>query len=391
MKIVSLIEAATVNAVAKGAIDYIRTSRQLAEQSGDVETVEGTFITFDRRLDYRETPNEFVLASRAAEIEINVIPERRRFDLSVIPKLRALIEQRQPDLVVTHSVKSHFVMWRSGLAKKYPWLAFHHGYTTTDRKMRIYNRLDRWTLPKADQILTVCHAFARQLAEITRIPVERILVQHNAVRPRPAPPAQAVEALRERLGIAGDESVILSIGRLSREKAQADLIAAFNQLCEQYQDLNCKLVIVGDGPERAQLELAAQTSPAANRIVLAGCTNNVQPFYALANIFALPSRSEGSPNVLLEAMAAGVPVVAATVGGVPEIVVNEESALLVDARNPSSLAAAIARVLRSRELEQRLMANARDLVTTKYQPELYARNLTRIYGSVIEARRATEA
>lgn len=391
MKIVSLIEANTVNAVAKGAIEYLRTSRQIAEPSRGVPIVEGSFITYNRRLDRTEAPNEFVLACRAAEIEVDVIPERRRFDLSIIPKLRTLIEQRQPDLIVTHSVKSHLVMWRSGLAKQYPWLAFHHGYTTTDRKMRIYNRLDRWTLPKADQILTVCHAFADQLSEITHIPVERILVQHNAIRPRPAPPALDVEALRERFGIAGDESVILSIGRLSREKAQGDLIAAFNQLCEQYQALNCKLVIVGDGPERAQLELAAQTSPAANRIVFAGCTNDVQPFYSLASLFALPSRSEGSPNVLLEAMAAGVPVVAAEVGGVPEIVVNEDSALLVDARNPSSLAAAIARVLSSRELEQRLIANARNLVTTKFQPELYARNLTRIYGSVIEARRATAA
>ncbi len=389
MKVVSLIEAATVNAVAKGAIEYIRTSRQIAEQCGDVPMVQGTFITYDRRLDHRETPNEFVLASRAAEIEIDVIPEQRRFDLGVIPELRTLIEQRQPDLMVTHSVKSHFVMWRSGLAKKLPWLAFHHGYTTTDRRMRIYNRLDRWSLPKADQILTVCQAFAGELAEITRIPVGRILVQHNAIRPGPAPPGDIVQALRERLGIDDDESVVISIGRLSREKAHADLIAAFNELCALNPNLNCKLVIVGDGPERAQLELAAQSSPAANGIVFAGCTNDVQPFYALANVFVLPSRSEGSPNVLLEAMAAGVPVVATAVGGVPEMVVNEESALLVAANSPPSLAAAIARVLSNREIAQRLIANAHELVTTRYQPELYARNLTRIYESVIEARRAT--
>ena len=388
MKVVSLIEASTVNAVAKGAIEYVCTSRQLAEQSAEAPRVEGSFITYDRRLDHRETPNEFVLASRAAEIEIDVIPERRRFDLGVIPKLRALIEQRQPDLVVSHSVKSHFVMWRSGLAKKFPWLALHHGYTATDRKMRIYNRLDRWALPNTDQILTVCHAFARELAEITRVPVERILVQHNAIRPKPTPSEQAVQAVRERFGIANGESVIIAIGRLSREKAHADLIAAFNELCEVNPDLNCKLIIVGDGPERSQLELNAHSSRSASRIVFAGFAPDVQSFYAMANVFVLPSRSEGSPNVLLEAMAAGVPVVSTAVGGVPEIVVNEESALLVGAHSPSSLATAIARVLRNRELAQQLIASARALVFTKYQPEVYARNLTRIYGSVIEARRA---
>lgn len=389
MRVVSLIEAATVNAVAKGAIEYVRTSRQIAEQFGDLPMVEATFITYDRRLDHRETPNEFVLASRAAEIEVDVIPERKRFDLSVVPKLRTLIEQRQPDLVVTHSVKSHFLMWRSGLTKKFPWLAFHHGYTATDRKMRIYNRLDRWTLPKADQILTVCHAFARELAEITRLPVERILVQHNAIRVRPAPDADVTQALRARLGITESEAVIVSIGRLSREKAHADLIAAFNQLCEQHEEFNGKLVIVGDGPERTQLESAARSSPAARRIVFAGSTTDVQPYYAMAKVFVLPSRSEGSPNVLLEAMAAGVPVAATAVGGVPEIVANDESALLVAPNGPSSLAAAIARLLSNRELAEKLSANARDLVATRYQPELYARNLTRIYGSVIESRRVT--
>lgn len=386
MRIVSLIEAATVNAVAKGAIEYVRTSRQIAGQFGDLPMVEATFITYDRRLDHRETPNEFVLASRAAGIEIDVIPERRRFDLSVVPRLQTLIEQRRPDLVVTHSVKSHFLMWRSGLAKKHPWLAFHHGYTATDRKMRIYNQMDRWTLPRADQILTVCHAFARELANITRLPVERILVQHNAIRPRTAPGAQVIQALRERFGIAPDEQVILSIGRLSREKAHANLIAAFGELCKLNPNLTCKLVIVGDGPERARLELAARSSPATDRIVLAGSTDDVQPFYALANVFALPSRSEGSPNVLLEAMAAGVPVVATAVGGVPEIVVHEESALLVAPNSPPLLAAAIAQLLSNREIAQQLSANAHDLVATTYQPELYARNLTRIYGSVIEAR-----
>jgi glycosyltransferase involved in cell wall biosynthesis len=386
MKVVSLIEAATVNAVAKGAIEFMRTARQMAEQSGNAPLVEGSFITYDRRLDHRDNPNEFVLATRATGIEIDIIPERRRFDLSVIPSLRSLIERQQPDLVVTHSVKSHFLMWRSGLRKKFPWLSFHHGYTATDRKMQIYNRLDRWSMPKADRVLTVCHAFARDLSSATNIPLDEILVQHNAIRSRPAPPTDVTKALRDRLGIAG-ESVLLSIGRLSKEKAHADLIVALDQLTRHYPSLNCKLVIVGEGPEHAKLVSMAQSSAQAERIIFAGPTKDVQPFYALANVFVLPSHSEGSPNVLLEALAAGVPVVATAVGGVPEIVANEETALLVDPNSPPALADAMARVLTKTEIAQHLIANARELIETRFQPELYVRNLTRIYDRVVEARR----
>jgi len=385
MKIVSIIEANTVNAVAKGAIEFIRTARELTSLTGETPLIECSFVTFDRRPDHKASPNEFVLATRASGIDIDVIPERRRFDLSVTPTLRTILEQRQPDLVITHSVKSHFLMWRSGLGKKYPWLAFHHGYTTTDRKMRIYNRLDRWSLPKADRVLTVCHAFAEELAKITDLPVKQILVQHNAIRPKPQPVREAVQALRQTLEITDGDLVILSVGRLSKEKAHADLIDAFNRLSET-SNLRCTLVIVGDGPERGKLASIAQKSSHAWQIVFAGHVPDVQPFYALADVFVLPSHREGSPNALLEAMAADIPVVATGVGGVPEIVSTEESALLVPADNPTELAGAIARVLTDRELAQRLTINAARLIATQYAPEIYSRNLYAICREIVKRR-----
>src|SRR5204863_1257122 len=103
-----------------------------------------------------------------------------------------------------------------------------------------------------------------------------------------------------------------------------DLIQAFQHLSGTNAD--CKLIIVGDGAERVSLEAAARTSNLAKRIFFTGQVSDVRPFYELADVFVLPSHSEGSPNVLLEAMAAEVPVVATAVGGVPEIAENETSA-----------------------------------------------------------------
>lgn len=386
MKLVSIVEATTINAVAKGTIEFYRAAREL-EGTGGLPIVEGSVITFDRWPDESE-PNEFVRTIRAAGIEVDVIAERRRFDLSVIPALRKIIAQRRPDIVVTHSVKSHFLMWRSRLWQRYPWAAFHHGYTATDRKMRVYNRLDRWSLPKADLVLTVCRAFARELSNSTGVPVERIAVQHNAIRPRAQPDSADVESLKQRLLLAENQRVILSIGRLSKEKAHADLIRAFALLRENNPEIDVRLVIVGDGPERERLRAAAQATGFGDRIGFAGQVRDVQPFYSIADVFVLPSHSEGSPNVLLEAMVANGPVVATAVGGVPEIVENNVSALLVPAGDPMAMSAAIVQALSDDDLAQRLTNEAAALVEKNHSPEQYARSLTRDYANIIAARKS---
>lgn len=385
LKIVSLVEATTMNAVAKIVLEFFRATKELFDTDDDVPAIQGSIITFDRSAD-EDPPNEFVATARASRLEVDVIREQRRFDLTAIPALRDAIDARRPDLLITNSVKSHFLFWRSRLNKKYPWVAFHHGYTSTDLKMRMYNRLDRWSLPKADRVATVCQAFASELARATKIPEERIFVQHNAIRPQPKPAADEVNELRRRFGIAEGERVVLSVGRLSKEKAHADLIEAFKILRVTNADLNCKLLIVGDGPERASLESAALASGQNDRITFAGQISNVPPFYAAADVFVLPSHSEGSPNVLLEAMAAEVPIVATAVGGVPEIVADEESALLVPPKNPQALAAAIDRVLQDSALAQRLTTVASALVAREHSPERYTQSLISLYQEVIEQR-----
>lgn len=387
MKILSVVEATNVNAVAKLVLDFYRTAGELRQSRTDFPAVAGAVVTFDRATTGAgEPPNDFVAAVRAAGIDLDVIPERRRFDLSVIEALKTVSEKRAPDIIVTNSVKSHFLMWRSRLWKKYPWVAFHHGYTSTDRKMRLYNRFDRFSLPKADVVVTVCDAFARELTKVARVPAEKIRVQHNSIRPAAPPAAEDVRAWRKQLGISNDQRVILSIGRLSKEKAHADLIAAFRELCEVNPNLNCRLLIVGDGPERETLEATARSSGLAERIVFTGQMRDVRPFYDMADVFVLSSHSEGSPNVLLEAMAARVPVVATSVGGVPEIVENEKSALLVSARDPSALADAIMRIMSDSDLRLRLTEDAAAVVAKNHTPEQYVDSLIKIYDDAISVR-----
>lgn len=389
IKILSLVEATTINAVAKNVLEFHRAAQELREQSFDFPTITAHLATFERKraaTEAAQAPNEFITAARQLQLEVEVIPERRRFDLRTLPALRNVVELQKPDLVVTHSVKSHFLLWRSQLWREYPWVAFHHGYTTTDLKMRAYNWLDRWSLPSADRLVTVCHAFARELASSAGVPLEKISVRHNSVRPKPQVAAVDVQSLRTRLGIASDERIVLTVGRLSREKAQIDLLAAYKRLRATNPDISSKLIIVGDGPERRRLEAAADACGIRERVIFTGQISEVQLFYAAAQVFALPSHSEGSPNVLLEAMAANLPIAATRVGGVPEIVENNESALLVPVNDPDALAAALVRILSDQNLAERLTTNSAALVANQFTPEKYVRALVEIYGNVINAR-----
>jgi glycosyltransferase involved in cell wall biosynthesis len=386
IRVLSLVEAATINAVAKNVLEFSRSARELNKRNFNFPQIDELIVTFDRRDTNDKAPNEFVIAARELGLEVQLIPERRRFDVNVIPALRRIVAETKPDLIVTHSVKSHFILWRSRLWRTVPWIAFHHGYTTTDRKMRVYNRLDRWSLPKADQLMTVCKAFARTLADATGAPVAKIVVQHNSIRLRPPASAEAVRDLRARLRIADEERIVLSIGRLSREKAHSDLISAFKLLRDTHPETKCKLVIVGDGPERARLEAGARSSGVQSDVIFTGQQSDVQPFYGVADVFVLPSRSEGSPNVLLEAMVAGVPIVATHVGGVPEIVETNQSALLVPPNHPRELADAITRVLIETDLARRLTSNASAIVATRFSPDEYVRCLLATYVKTIRGR-----
>jgi glycosyltransferase involved in cell wall biosynthesis len=174
--------------------------------------------------------------------------------------------------------------------------------------------------------------------------------------------------------------VVAAVGRLSHEKAFPDLVAAFAGARSEPAPW---LVIVGEGQERSRITAAAAALGVTDRVIITGHQADVAPYYALADVVAISSLSEGSPNVLLEAMAAGVPVVATAVGGIPEIVAHEESALLCEAATPRALGAAIDRVLGDPRLAERLADGARRRVREHHTPEGRAAALGAIYRDLV--------
>lgn len=398
IKHLALVEADRVTGAAKNVIDFCRSAREAQADAAHDWQVHPSLVTFQRANAQQSTlaafqsSNEFVAAARSAGIAVDVIRERFRFDTRVIGQLQQVAQRYAPDILETHHVKSHFLMRQSGLWRQRPWVAFHHGYTTTDLKMRAYNRLDRWSLRAADCIVTMNQSFARQL-ERSGVPAERIQVLHNAVSANwnEKVPNERVRALRAELHIAADERVILAVGRLSQEKGHADLVAAFALLRRTYPTIKARLVIVGEGPEQAAIQHASAGLGTIGQVVLTGHQSDVSAYYALADVLALPSHSEGSPFVLLEAMAAGLPVVATDVGGIPEIVAHQKSALLVEARQPRAMADALALVLGSDALARDLTAQARAVLIERHTPEAYLRSRTAIYRQLLDRAPGHEA
>lgn len=370
LSLLALVEANSITGPAKNLLEFADLAH--------AENVSTTVVTFTRGA----PENLFTEKARMLGIAVEAIEERGAFDLQAVRALAGIARRIRPDVIQTHAVKSHFLARLAGLPKIAPWVAFHHGYTWPTIKARLYNQLDRWSLPSADKILTVSRPFRDELTGFG-VPADRIEVIHNAIPldwgASSRLPGEA-SALREHTGIPPGRKVILIVGRLSREKDHLTLLKACAGL---RSGLDPHLVVVGDGPEKTHIEQAIRSLGLEDRVTLTGHQPSAQPWYGIADAAVLSSLSEGSPNALLESMASGIPTVATEVGGIPEIVAHEDSALLVQPSRAEEMEAALRRVLTDPALAARLVARSRVLIAERHAPEARMKRLVAVYRSLI--------
>lgn len=373
IRILAMIEARSVSGSAKAVLEFAQEARR-AEAERKIEL---SIMTFSRG----PGVNSLTTAIRKAGIPLDVVFERGRFDRGVIPQLRNLVKKRNAELIWSNSVKSHFLVRWAGLHKSCRWVAFHHGYTTTDLKMRLYNQMDRWSLSAADRVVTSSKAFMPEMGK-ANVDVSKLRVQHMPLRLGEIVPTESILRLRDQLGLGPETRVLLSVGRLSQEKGHEDFIHAFANLLKDASLGSLHLVLVGEGPERHHIERLCRSLRIARSVTLTGHQDYVNPYYDLADVFVLPSHREGSPNVLLEAAAARVPIVATAVGGVPEIVSNHSQALLVRSHDYLEMGIAIARLLKDHALCNRLTTSAFDVVSQK-TPEAYFQSMFCVFDEAM--------
>jgi glycosyltransferase involved in cell wall biosynthesis len=178
--------------------------------------------------------------------------------------------------------------------------------------------------------------------------------------------------------------VVVFTGRLIEAKGLLELLEAWPLLLREIPD--ARLVLVGSGPLEAELRRRAALPPLAGRVHLSGEVPDVRPHLRAAAAFLFPSWAEGLPNALLEAMAMGLPCVATDIGPIRDAATDGEEALLVPARNPQRLAAALGAVLADPSLAARLGRGARKRVEADFSLEREVERLEALYRAVISGR-----
>lgn len=232
----------------------------------------------------------------------------------------------------------------------------------------------------------VSAAVARFMRRQRRIPRDHLLVLNGGVPihtfRRGSP--EAGYALREQLGIARDATVVGVIGRLAHVKGLDIMLLAWAGIVTRHAA--ARLLIVGDGPERAELEQQAASLGVADSVIFAGHHSDIPECLAAIDLAVVPSRSEGFPMALIEQMAAGLPVVAAAVGGIPEIISDGINGVLVPPENPAELAAAVSRLLDD-PVRSRTLADCAAKSVEQFDVEHYAGSLALLYNHLIAAGR----
>lgn len=364
LRVLAVMEADRITGPAKNLLRFATRVR------GRIDIQVATYLR-------RAGDNGFLEAARNAGLTAHGIAEKGRFDTAVVGALRDLVAAVAPDIVQTHNTKSHLLLRLGGAFRATPWIAFHHGYTAEDWKMRLYNHCDRWSLRTPRRVVTVCQPFAREM-NAQGVEATRIDVIPNAIEPARELRGGELAEWRERCGVRAEEPVLVAIGRLSHEKGHHVLLDALAGM----RDRPWRLVVAGDGIAGPELRRQAEAAGIAGRIVWLGLQPDVRPLYGLATVFVLPSLSEGSPNVLLEAMAAGAPPVATAVGGVPETVTDGETALVTPRADSAALRRAIERLLNDPSFAARLGEAARQRAR-EFSPEAQQRRLTAVYNRVL--------
>jgi glycosyltransferase involved in cell wall biosynthesis len=365
---------------------------------GGIGGAEILVLEFARRLDpqrfesflcttRRPEPDRAALAAReAAELErggVRVLNLDRASSRSLVPwsRLWWLLVRERIDVVHAHMPRANVPGALLARGARVPVVVGHeHGSVRyADPMRRLLNRTV--VGPLSDAVLAVSDWDRRRLVAEQGLPASRVRVFRNGILPLP----DDVDDVRPELADPG-VPIVGALGRLDPVKGYDTLIEAVARLRASEVRLRC--VIAGVGPDEARLRGLIRERGVEGEVVLLGLRDDVPALLRAFDVAVMSSRSEGAPLAIIEYMAAGLPIIATRVGGIPELIEPEVHGILVAPDDPEALAAGVRRVLEHPDRAAELAAAARTRQQAEFDLDVVVGRLEDLYLSLYDSRRA---
>lgn len=317
---------------------------------------------------------------------VEYLHRRPGIDHGCARRLQKLAAREQVQILHAHQYTPFFqAMLSRGLFGRLPVVFTEHGRHVPDlpdRKRSVVNRL---LLRKRDRLIGVGGAVRKALIANEGLPADRVEVIYNGVDlSQFAKPADdAWIRVRREFGFSENDFVIIQVARLHTLKDHQTALRTLNELRRFVP--RARLLIVGDGDERRCIENTIEELSLTDHVRVAGSRSDVSSLLAASDVFLLTSISEGIPLTIIEAMAAGLPVVSTAVGGIPEMIDDGRTGFLAEAGDHSSLAASLGHLYQSPMLRQIIARAGRDTAQRQFSLQGMLNGYTQLYQEVIDA------
>jgi len=294
-------------------------------------------------------------------------------------RLRRELRALKPDLLRCYNQEALLHAVPAAAFTSVPLIYYNGGRTLPEHPRRL--RMERWLCPFVSRVVVPSSDLAEYMERVVGVRHDRIRVVENGVDAERFHPGRLSAGERADLGLPTNGRLLGTIGRLSPQKDHPTLLRAFAQVARRVGDL--RLLIVGDGPERSRLEALAHELGLSDRVLFYGTTTETAPIYRGLEAFALTSRWEGLSNVVLEAMASGVPVVATRVEGTTRVLTDGLNGFVVEVGDADGVAEKLVRLIQDPELAGQLGAAGLERVRRDFSLSRMAREYEALYEDVL--------
>lgn len=322
---------------------------------------------------------------REAGVELRCLNFRMRHFLPAVGRLRSLLRQEEVGILHTHMYYASWYGRIAGLRAGVPvMITTDHGHDPWKKPWHV--AFERYALKRTALRIAVSQDVAEVLRAREKVPEDKLRVIPNGVDVQRFQIGQAErDSVRSDLGMADETLLVGTVGRLVKPKALHVLIEAAARLLGTIPET--RLLIVGEGPLRGELERHASGLGIGKQVFFAGARSDIPAVLAAMDVFVLSSQREGLPVALLEAMAAGKPIVATRVGGIPEAVTDRREALLVSPDDPNALAAGIGELARRPDLAAALGRRAAEKAAGEFSIAAVVEKLETVYSELLSRER----